>query len=289
MSKRLEIDTSKVIELYQERNYTTRQIADLYNCDKNVISRILKRNCIEIKRYKRDYAFFYEQNLSPIQKELIYGSMLGDGGVYKHHDGVNSCRYTETHAISQLEYLKWKKDILCNFVSNDIKILDNTYSKTYGTKPTCVLQSVLHKDFVDIRNFFYPTGIKVIPYFVLTPLSLAAWFFDDGSVSANGRNSYFASLHTEGFDRESIEVARGMLRDCFGLQTYLINVTQSMNVIRFNHVNYMKVCEIIRPYTQPCMAYKNKLFDNPVETCSKKNGASDLKCSDANMSSSLTH
>jgi hypothetical protein len=174
-------------------------------------------------------------------------------------------------------------------VYQDIKIIDNTKTKTYGTKPTCVLTSVLHKDFDDIRETFYPNGKKIAPYFNLSPLSLAAWFYDDGSVCRNGRNSWFASFHTEGFTASDVQVLRSMLFDSFKIDTYAINAASNKQIIRVNNKEYMKVCEIIKPHTVPCMAYKNKLFDNPVETCSKMSGASNLKCFDANMSDSLVH
>jgi len=292
MSKKIEINENETIRLYCEQSYTLRQIAEIFNCSRSVISRFLIRNGIELKRYKREYASFYKQSLTDLQKDLVYGSLLGDGGdggVYMHHDGINSCRYMETHALSQYEYLVWKKNILQNFITKDIRIVCNKNTKTYGNKPTCVLSTVLHRDFVQIRNMFYPNNKKIIPYFKLTPLSFAAWFYDDGSVSRNGSNSWFATLHTEGFSMSDVEVGREMLRDSFGLETYIINVRNNRKIIRFNNQNYRKICEIIRQHTIPCMAYKNKLFDNPVETCSIMNGASDLQCSDANMSSSLTH
>jgi intein-encoded DNA endonuclease-like protein len=109
MSKKLNINTSEVISLYKEMNRTLRQIASIYGCDKSVIGRILKRNGIEIKRHKREYSYYYEQSLDAQQKDLIFGSLLGDGGVYRHHEGKNGCRFSETHSIDQIEYLQWKE------------------------------------------------------------------------------------------------------------------------------------------------------------------------------------
>ena len=289
MNKKFIINADEVVHLYEKTNATMHQIASQYGCDKRVISRVLKRSGVEIKRHRREYSFYYEQSLNLEQKDLIYGSLLGDGGVYRHHEGKNGCRYAETHSIDQIEYLQWKKSILHNFISKDISIIDNAKSKTFGNRPTCVLISVLHSDFDSIRNLFYIDGKKIAPYFNLSPISLAAWFFDDGSVSKNGKHSWFASFHTEGFTANDVNVLRSMLFDSYKIDSYVVNVKKNKQIIRLNNKEYAKLCDIIKPFTIPCMAYKNKLFNNPVETCSAMSGASNLKCFDANMSGSLFH
>src|SRR3990167_8970511 len=166
LSKKLNIDIETLKHLYTDMDKTTYEMADILHCDRGVITRRLKKHGIPIKRHKRVYSFYYEQTLNEMQKELILGSLIGDGHICKHHEGPNSCRFMETHSIKQLEYMKWKKKILENFVSNDITIkrVDKSYSKGLF----CVFQTVLHKDLKIFRDMFYDNnGIKHIPYFRL--------------------------------------------------------------------------------------------------------------------------
>jgi len=287
MGKRIDITKTDLIELYVGQNKTTYDISTIYKCGRKVISNLLKEYGIEMKRFKRKYSFYYEQFLNQEQKDLIIGSLIGDGCIIKHHDGINCCRFIESHSIGQLEYLKWKKYILNNFVSNNIRFIDNSKNKSYGNGITCVFETVLHKEFNVFYNMFYKNGIKYIPEDIkLSPLSLSTWFFDDGSVSKNGKYSYVATFHTEGFDKTDIEVLRNKLKDIFDIDSFIINIKDKYKVIRLNNVNYKKLCYIIFKYTIPCMNYKIKFSDNPVETCSILNEVSILKCFDANTLSS---
>jgi len=290
MGKRIEIEKKDLKKLYVDQNKTTYDIAAIYGCTRKTISRLLKQYGIEIKRYKRKYAFYYEQNLNKKQIDLIIGSLLGDGCVAKHHTGINGCRFIESHSIKQLEYLTWKKDILENFVSNKIRFIDNSKNKSYGNGISCVFETVLHKDFDQFYNAFYKNKIKKVPSNIqLSPLSLFVWFCDDGSVFKNGSNSFVASFHTESFDKESIEILRNILKNKFSIKTFVVNAKNKYSIIRMNNANYIKFCDVVKEYTVPCMNYKIKFSDSPVETCSVKNGVSVLKCSGANTPDASSH
>jgi len=290
MSKKIEITKDELVKLYVEQDKTTYDIATLYGCGRKIISNFLKKYRIEIKRHKRKYSFYYEQKLNQEQKELITGSLLGDGCVCKHHDGINECRFIESHSIAQLDYLLWKKSILENFISNNIRFIDNSKNKSYGNGITCVFETVLHKDFSYFYKMFYSEGQKHVPANIkLSPLSLSIWFFDDGSVSKNGKYSYFATFHTESFDKKDIAILRKSLKRDFNIDSFIINVKNKYRVIRMNNKNYHKLCDIIKEYNIPCMDYKIKFSNNPVETCSILSRVSELECFDANTLSSSSH
>lgn len=290
MSKKIEITKKALVKLYVDEDKTTYEIADIFKCHRSVISRRLKRYRISIKRHKRAYSFYYEQNLNSIQKNLIVGSLIGDGCVSKHHEGINSCRFVEQHSIKQLQYLEWKKNILQNFVSNDIRIVHNSTNKSYGNKLGCIFETVLHKDFAPFYEMFYDNKIKKIPLLQLSPLGLAVWYFDDGSVSKiNQRgNFYSVQLHTEGLDDQSIENLRTILEQQFSINSG-ITQTRGYKLISLGHRDTNKLMEIVKPYVIPCMAYKIQFSDNPVETQNDNSGVFELKCSNANTHDSLTH
>ena len=284
MDKRLDITKEKITEMYVGKDLTTYQISNNLGISRRSVSNLLKNYGISIKRHKRIYSGFYTQKLNEVQKELIFGSLLGDGCINKHHEGINSCRFVEQHSIKQLEYLKYKKSILQNFVSKDIRFIDNSKNNSYGNGISCCMQTVLHSEFVPFRDMFYPNGKKIVSYFKLTPFSLAIWYFDDGSIGKDyaTSKSYKATLHTEDFDQNSIDNLQKMLFDSFGISSYISTSKQKYLVIRLNVTNTAKLMNIVSKIEIPNMSYKIKLSNNPVETCSEKSGASELKCSDAN-------
>lgn len=288
MSKKLEIDKEILKYLYVDLDKTTYEIAKMYKCHRKSISRMLKKYGIKIKRHKRKYSFYYEQILNGIQKDLILGSILGDGCIYKHHEGINSCKFIEQHSIKQFEYLKWKKEILENFISSEIKIIDNSKNNSYGNSLACKMETVLHAEFTPFYEMFY-TNKKQIPYFKLSPLSLAVWYFDDGSISKiNQKGDYYAArFHTESYDDKSIDNLRKMLND-FDINSGIVNA-KGYKIISLGHRDTNKLMNIVKDYEISCMAYKIKFSDNPVETQQNNAGVFDLKCSNAKTHGSLTH
>lgn len=260
------MDEKKIINLY-ENGSTTIQIALLFGSSKKTISRILKRNGIEIRRYKRIYEKYYKESLSKRQQEILVGSLLGDGGIYKHHNGKNSCRYSETHSIDQIEYALWKFDEFYNLISSNYKIIDQTNSKTFGKKQTIVFCTVLHECFVKWRELFYPKGIKIIPDNIdnyLTPLGLAVWYMDDGSRHYVSRSSV-ARLHTNAFNKNDIDKLIVALNKNFGLGAKTINTKRGI-IIQFCQSETKKLFNIIRQYIVPSLSYKIDFIHNPAET-----------------------
>lgn len=120
------------------------------------------------------------------QKSFMIGSYLGDGSIRKV--GLNRFRLAFTHGIAQLEYAKWKAQLL----GTTYKLIKNNgYSK---------------KDAVTIRSQCFDLPIVLgtknnCPQELVEQLdlkSLAVWYMDDGSW-----NSGYATLATCSFDEDS--------------------------------------------------------------------------------------
>ena len=59
-------------------------------------------------------------DVSDIHRSVILGSILGDGGLIKQRKSKNA-RLQIGHCTKQLDYLKWKKDLLNPFSTKVIK------------------------------------------------------------------------------------------------------------------------------------------------------------------------
>lgn len=121
--------------------------------------------------------------LSFLQKQLIYGSLLGDGSIVKGEKDKN-CRFSEAHSIKQKEYLLLKHKRLQPYSGKFIEYprRDGGADIKFSTKA--------HPIFNSFRKMFYnKNGRKIIQSSTLKyinhPIALAIWFGDDGSKEVN--------------------------------------------------------------------------------------------------------
>lgn len=124
---------------------------------------------------------FRECDIVPLtfhQKQLIFGSLLGDGSIAKGKEDKN-CRFSEGHSFKQKEYLIYKYEKLKPYSGKLIE-----YPGKYGME--CKFSTKAHPTFNQFRKMFYAEdGRKVIRPSTLAqithPLALATWYGDDGS------------------------------------------------------------------------------------------------------------
>ena len=113
-----------------------------------------------------------------------------------------------------------------------------------------------HKILGEFRELFYKNRVKIIPKNIeslLTPLSLAVWYMDDGSIKSNRHKGMF--LNTQSFSPLEVKKLQRILKKQFltetitrkdknGLQIYILGKSAE-NFIR-----------LIRSYIIPSMEYK---------------------------------
>lgn len=151
---------------------------------------------------------YKELSLSDREKSIILGSLLGDGSL-KIHKGYANARFSFRHSITQKEYFMWKTRELAaigsdkcvfpqkadgwakmeklRFQSRALPVLTELYRLTHERHQFAISRSWLNQ---------------------LTPLSLAIWWCDDGSIISNGRKGVIC---TDGFDEKSVRlIARYM-------------------------------------------------------------------------------
>lgn len=154
--------------------------------------------------------------MNNIQKQIITGSLLGDGSLTKIYKNNNSA-FREGHCIKQHDYILWKfeqlKPYSCSIKKEQRNVIVD-YDKNLnlpikGDKKTdfYVMRTQNNKVFTELEHEWYvrdDTGnyilknkrrIKKIPNFLeLSPLSISIWFMDDGTNQFNNRNAIFHSL-----------------------------------------------------------------------------------------------
>ena len=129
---------------------------------------------------------------------------------------------------------------------------DGSVTTTYEA----VAYSIQHPVFTELRNYWYPDGVKRIPIDFenyLTAITLAYWFIGDGS--KNGESGL--SLHTQGFSGIDQLFLQLCLKKALKLDTTLCKSGKYQFLI-FNLNSSKAVVGLIKPWVLPCVEYKYK-------------------------------
>lgn len=124
--------------------------------------------------------------LSDHTKEFILGSLLGDGSLRIHKPYKNAI-FSFRHTIAHEDYFFWKESQLKEISSKQ----DWRREEKNGLGGQVLrYQSAAHQELTDLYHLTHEHGRLIIRrrwLNMLTPLSLAVWWLDDGSLVGNGR------------------------------------------------------------------------------------------------------
>jgi hypothetical protein len=179
--------------------------------------------------------------LSPMQREVAVGSLLGDGHLAKTTRGY-ALRFH--HSIGQETYIVWKYTLLRDFVRTGPRHCGRaTYFRT-----------VSHPSFESLRAQFYKDAKKVVPIALLEAelgsIALAIWFMDDGSL--DGRQ---IRINTQSFTIAEVEELAALLERRFSIEAAL-NLDKGRPRLRICARSTSSFVELIRPYVVDSMLYK---------------------------------
>ena len=202
-----------------------------------------------------DKLFMYTNCYSDDVIPFIYGSILGDAGVY--HDARaegDGIKINFTQGEAQREYLNFKMEYLgCE----DSPV----YPMKSGYADTTVYRFCLNMD-GNISNHVLEdcwNGTEVIltnkMFEKITPLSLAIWYLDDGTLIKNNHDGGRAKISTCAFSLEENKMLVNMLNDKFGIVATIIN-DKGYYTLALDTENTDKFMGIICGYVPNCMRYK---------------------------------
>lgn len=194
--------------------------------------------------------------LTSLQCEVLVGLLLGDG-----HLEQSPCTPRARLKIEQREaageYVEWLYDIFREWVLGPIKKKETFLHVTKRSYGKYWFTTVTHEAFLPYREIFYSsTGKKRVPGNIadmLTPLGLAVWFMDDGSVKSH--QSLGRILNTHGFVREDVDLLCQVLQEKFSLRAYPRKQKEGMQIyISGQSAEILQ--KLLEPYIVPMMRYK---------------------------------
>lgn len=124
--------------------------------------------------------------LSEQCKEVILGSLLGDGSL-KIHPQYKNARFSFRHSIKQKEYFFWKLKQLKEISGEKCWWLQSNNELGGGKLRYQSLALESLTSLYELTNKRQKFHIRRKWLNMLTPLSLAIWWLDDGSLITNGR------------------------------------------------------------------------------------------------------
>jgi len=142
------------------------------------------------------------EGITNVQVSILLGSLLGDGSLWKPKPQtiirkgkkyickVNSYMFEEQHTEKQKDYLLWKADMLYPYAKVDM--VKRPFGNVYRLKIRSNISDSMKKMLNELHRMFYPNGIKVLPKNInlfMNKLVFAVWFFDDGTISIEGKKS----------------------------------------------------------------------------------------------------
>lgn len=199
-----------------------------------------------IEEYKKSLV------LTPIQREIIVGLLLGDG----HLETANGRTYRlkVEHGIAQKEYVDWLYQKLSDWVPQPPKArIKNSFGKriiSYGftTYSSGSLRFYAQQ--------FYDDKRKVIPQLIarwLTPLAIAIWFMDDGSWKSDHHRTYI--IHTLGYRKSELVILQRKFAEKFGIAVGIHKQCNGLRLYVYSE-SAEKFKKLVEPYVIPSMQYK---------------------------------
>ena len=137
-------------------------------------------------------------------KEIILGSLLGDGSL-KIHKHYRNARYSFRHSVKQKEYFFWKVNKLKEISSKNCVWKQKDKKFRYQSLALESLTEFYRLTHRREKFFINQEWLKK-----LSPLSLMVWWLDDGSLISNSRKGVFC---TERFNHQDLLILSQYLKD----------------------------------------------------------------------------
>lgn len=155
--------------------------------------------------------------LSRREAQVLDGLMLGDGCLWRGPHGKNPCLHV-VRTARDLKYLKWSATVFkSRLTAASVRVRDVDDARTGKVYGSARLRTRHDPAFLFPMERWYASGKKAVPHDLnLTPLTIAVWFADDGSVSRASRRSPEIKFATHGFQECDVRRLAAMLSDRYG-------------------------------------------------------------------------
>ena len=185
-------------------------------------------------------------HLTPIQREIIIGTLLGDSTIVKSGSNNGAFNIKFDQSDIREDYVRHLYKMFENFVGTPPKY---RYYKDGSDRRSIWFRTYRHTCLAFYRDLFYnkTSGKKEVPESIdklLTPRVLAYWIMDDGSFVKGNQT---LKIHTQGFSYSDQELLVKVLKSNFDFDV-TIQKDKSYYNLYIGVYNKSKVLKIIEPF-----------------------------------------
>ena len=185
---------------------------------------------------------------------ILIGSLLGDSSAERHGQGTRFC-FQQEH--SNNAYLLWFHSYISKhgYCNTDTPKILTRLGKGGKIRQLSRFKTFTFTSFNWIQEAFYINNIKTVPAMVgefLSPLALAVWIMDDGSLASSG-----LKFATNSFTQAEVQMLCDILKIKYNLMATInsAGVTNQYNIY-ISKYSMEALSNIVGPYMHPSMYYK---------------------------------
>lgn len=198
-----------------------------------------------------------------ITYSILYGTVLGDSYIFP-----NGCIQI-TQAAKHQEYIEWLYQKLHHITPNTGIKGAAQYDKRTG-KIYSSYRFFTRAMFKDMRELFYPEGVKRLPHDFATQLdeiALSLWFLDDGSRATSTKAAVYITV--DNFLEDEILQIQQVILDKFDIQTTIQKAGYSktgnpQKRLYVGAYEYQKFYEYVNPIVSQIPSMKTKKLPLPL-------------------------
>jgi hypothetical protein len=245
---RLPTEDVRLVSLY-ESGWSESRLAREFGLARSTVHRRLLDGCdvVRSSTESRDLLNHKTFDASEPFIELVDGLLLGDASIEQWANSEGRMEITQRRAC-----VDWLYDIQSRLATFGVESrVDDRGLRGFQ------LRTKKYVPFTELRQRWYPKGKKIIPRDVrLTPLSIAQWYWGDGSTSNNG---YTMSFCTDGFTWRDVRWVSRRLRVLYGWASSVVKhqTYPKLSIYRVNH--RLALVDLIGPYCPSSFTYKLKI------------------------------
>lgn len=195
--------------------------------------------------------------LTSIQRDLLVGTMLGDGHLETQNQG-RTYRLRIEHSIQQREYVGWFYHMFQAWVRTaptvrSRKVIFRGVKKTFKRIGFSTLSSGSLRFYA---GQFYQGRKKSVPKLIhrwLTPRAIAVWYMDDGSIKSKQHRSILFNTHS--FSEKDLKRLQIALERTYSIKTK-VRKQKDGNQLYCVSETVDILLALIRPFVIPSMEYK---------------------------------
>lgn len=191
--------------------------------------------------------------LSSKQREIIIGTVLGDGSL--EFDGYKGTRLQIKQSARHKEYVMWLFKNLIDLCKSAPKRKKDTGQWYFSTRHI--------NELTDFQRIFYSGKKKIVPKrikeLLVSPLSLAVWYMDDGKLDFIRKVHCSPSLCTDSFSFDEVKMLIDVLDKNFRVKANIQNSSIRGKIyprIYIKAITRDRFFSIIRRYILNSFSYK---------------------------------